>query len=72
MNKIIKSTEKGFYANFDAANSYDPNVDYNEVLNEYNRLVDEKNVAEALALLKKHGGIISLIGKIHYNQNYNR
>jgi hypothetical protein len=61
--KIAKATETGFYVS-DEATGFDPSVDYNEVLAQYNRLADEKKATEAHALLRRYGGIINLIGLI--------
>lgn len=48
---------------------YDPSVDYEAVLTRYNEFAAKKDRDGIKALLREHGGIISLIGKHYYQHN---
>lgn len=51
---------------FEERHDYRPEIDYKEVIDEYNRLRSEGRKSEAQEILRQQGGIISLIGKAHY------
>lgn len=53
---------------FIARYGYDANIDYREMINVYNDLVKQGKVDDAKSLMKKHGGILAVIGKLDYQK----
>lgn len=55
---------------FETLYNYDQNTDYQAELDQYNRHIDAGQQDAARDLLKRHGGVISLIGKIEYQRRH--
>ena len=51
---------------FESRYGYDENINYIDVVEQYNELVEQGRQDEAKSLLRVHGGIISLCGKRDY------
>ena len=63
----MKVTKTGFYFESDYK-GYDDSVNYKQMLEQYNQLVESGRVDEAKSLMKKHGGVIIVLGNIDYQK----
>jgi len=70
MDEII-TTEGGFRVKYGKFDEYDPGIDYQNVLVEFNRLIDSGKTDEAKELLRRNGGLIAIYRKREEQRNIN-
>lgn len=61
-----------FDSTFEKVYRYEPDVDYDEVVQQFNKTIEMGDKQERNALLIRHGGIYSLLAKREYQQYVKR